>query len=193
MNHKLTKFELSFKGSFNPDYYGAHTNASTDYSIWYKREFKLDSLAMRIFIQPHFMMSYRFGDIQVDSVTDARVYEEFLRFPLMFGMKLSAGKSIDINMSFGLVYSILSKQKYLARPTVTLPAMYQKQYGFGSYSKLGFGAEISSTMHISKKIFFNVGLWSDFDFSNPLSNSNDIPFTTVYRSFGIFIGLGGTF
>src|SRR3990172_13165211 len=127
MNHQLTKFELSFKGSFNPDYYGAHTNASTDYSIWYKREFKLDSLAMRIFIQPHFMMSYRFGDIQVDSVTDARVYEEFLRFPLMFGMKLSAGKSIDINMSFGLVYSILSKQKYLARPTVTLPAMYQKQ------------------------------------------------------------------
>lgn len=193
MNHQLTKFELSFTGSFNPDYYGAHSNASVDVSIWYKREFKLDTSAMRLYLKPYLMASYRYGDIQIDSATDARVYEEFLRFPVLFGLKLSAGKSIVINMSFGLVYSILSKQKYLARPTVTLPPIYQKQYGFGSYSKLGMAAEISSTMHISKRTFFNVGIWSDFDFSNPLKKSNDIPLTSVYRSFGIFVGLGGRF
>ena|SRR3972149_2332122 len=193
MNHQLTKFKPSFNGSFNPDYYGAHTNASTDYSLWYKREFKMDTSHLRPFLKVHFMWSYRYGDTQIDSSTDARVYEEFFRFPLLFGYKLSTGKSFAVNFSFGLVYSILSKQKYLARPNVTFPAIYQNEYGFGSYSKLGMAAEISATIHISKKTFFNVGFWADNDFSNPLKKSNDIPLTTVYRSFGMFVGFGSIF
>lgn len=193
MNHQLTKYEFSFTGSFNPDYVSLHTNASVDFSVWYKREFKIDSSFNRLFLRANLMTSYKFGDIQINSTTEARVYEEFFEAPILFGLKMAAGKAAVINLAFGINYSVLSKQEYFALPGEILPPEYQKVYKFGSYSKLGFAAEISSNFYVSKKIFFDFGIWSDFDFNSPLTKSDNIPLTTVYRSFGTFVGLGRTF
>ena len=187
LNSQLSK--TTFIRSAFPNYTSLHTNASGNGILWYKREFRIDTSHFYFYKKTGILYGNQFGDVVVDTVHEARVYEEFYKIPFMIGMKLSSGKNTSFNLGFGLCYNIISKQQFFAAPGATLPATYQKTNGFNAYSKLGFASEMNVHILLSRKVFFDIGIWSDSDLS-VLSSSRSVLLTTIYRSFGTSMGFG---
>ncbi len=194
-NSQPLKFSFTNQKA-NINYNSLQSSASLDWIVWYKKEFNKDSSDNAVFtIKTGIGGNNRYQTVQLDTFIFARINESFYEVPILIGLKLGRSKKrASLSLLFGTDINILNNQKLFSQMGVALPQQYQKESKFSAYTKLSLLTEISLNIPITETTPVIMGLKSNYDIVNPLTQSdNSIPVFPFYKSYCIFIGFGKYF